>query len=102
MTIGSRAPVPGSEVRRLQDDYALKSWNVWVTQRLDVKWRERLVTPFVWAGYHTASELNRAVSLMLGVAVTFNEKLSLSASLWRFDLSNPATRITAGVVYRFE
>jgi hypothetical protein len=43
---------------------------------------------------------------MTGVAVTFNEQLSLSGSGtraaggWWLDLANPATRITAGLVYR--
>jgi hypothetical protein len=86
----------------LQSKYKLQSLNLWLTQRLDVRWRKRLITPFVLVGYHTASEMERPLSLMYGFGVTFNERLSLSGSLWRFDLSRPATRITMGLVYRFQ
>jgi hypothetical protein len=90
-------------------DYTLQSWNVWLTQRLDMFVPGRLTSnrldahlvPFVSAGYHGASGLNHAVSVLTGVAVTFGERISLSGSVWLFDLSNPATRITGGLVVRY-
>jgi hypothetical protein len=98
----SPAPLPSR-------DYTLTSFNFWLTQRLDVFARGRLtsrrldaqVVPFVSAGYHTASELNHAASILTGIAITFKEQLSLSGSVWWFDLSDPATRITGGLVYRY-
>jgi hypothetical protein len=78
----------------------LQSWNFWVTQRLDVRWRKHPVTPFISAGYHPSSGLNHAASILTGVAVAFNPRISLSTSLWFFDLANPATRVTAGLVFR--
>jgi hypothetical protein len=91
---------------RLSGDYVLQSWNLWLTQRLDVRWRNRLITPFVAVGYHTASDLGRPLSAQLGLALTMNERLSLAASVWWFDLSDrppgTSTRITTGLVYRFD
>jgi hypothetical protein len=87
--------------RRLpEQQYTRQSANVWLTQRLDVRWGRRLVTPFLSLGYHSSSSLHHAASVMTGVAVTFNEQLSLSGSVWWLDLANPATRVTAGLVYR--
>jgi hypothetical protein len=87
-------------------DFVLNSWNLWLTQRLDVRWRGRLITPFLSAGYHTSSDLRRAASLQTGLAVTFNKRTRLSASVWFFDLSNrepgTAIRFTTGLVYRFD
>jgi hypothetical protein len=86
---------------RLPDrDYTLVSWNAWVTQRLDVRARGRIITPFVSFGYHPSTGLEHAVSFLTGAAVTFNERISLSGTLWLFDLSRPATRITGGLVVR--
>jgi hypothetical protein len=86
---------------RLPDrDYTLVSWNAWVTQRLDVRARGRVITPFVSFGYHPSSGLEHAASFLAGAAVTFNERISLSGSFWLFDLSRPATRITGGLVVR--
>ena len=42
--------------------------------------------------------VNHASSILTGVAATFNERISLSGSVWFFDLSHSATRVTAGVV----
>ena len=81
-------------------DYTLASWNAWVTQRLDVRARGRVITPFVSFGYHPSSGLAHAASFLTGAAITFNERISLSGSLWLFDLSRPATRITGGLVVR--
>jgi hypothetical protein len=78
----------------------VQSWNFWVTQRLDARWHTHLITPFVSAGYHPSAGLNHAVSILTGVAVTLNDRFSLSTSVWFFDLSNPATRVTAGLVVR--
>jgi hypothetical protein len=102
--IRDRSPLPLP--RRI---YTLNSWNLWLTQRLDVFTRGRLtsrrleaqVVPFVSAGYHPASGLNRAVSVLTGVAVTYKEQLSLSGSVWLFDLAHPATRVTGGLVWRY-
>jgi hypothetical protein len=77
------------------------SWNFWVTQRLDAHVRGRLVTPFLSVGYHPASSLEYPVSLQPGVAVVLNEHLSLSGSVWLFDLKHTYTRVTGGVEYRF-
>jgi hypothetical protein len=87
----------------------LGSLNLWLTQRLDVFLRDRLtndrlnvhLVPFVSLGYHASSDLNHAASVLTGIAVTFNEKISLSTSVWLFDLSNTATRITGGLVILF-
>lgn len=81
-------------------DYTLVSWNVWLTQRLDARWRGRRLTPFVSAGYHPSAGLDHAASILTGVTVALNQQLSLSGSVWFFDLSHPATRITAGLVAR--
>jgi len=86
---------------RLPDrDYTLLSWNAWVTQRLDVRARGRVITPFMSFGYHPSSSLEHATSFLTGAAITFNERISLSGTLWLFDLSRPATRITGGLVVR--
>jgi hypothetical protein len=77
------------------------SWNFWVTQRLDARVRGRLVTPFLSAGYHSASSLGYPVSLQPGVAVVLNEHFSLASSVWLFDLNHTYTRVTGGVEYRF-
>ena len=90
-------------------DYTLNSWNVWLTQRLDVFTRGRLnsprldahLVPFVSMGYFPASSLNHATNVLTGIALTYREQLSLSASVWWFDLDNPATRITGGLVYHY-
>jgi hypothetical protein len=87
--------------RTQEANYTLGSLNVWVTQRLDVRAGRLLVTPFVSVGKHTSSQLKRAWSGMAGAGVTVNERLSLSGSVWWFDLDNPATRVTAGLEYRF-
>jgi hypothetical protein len=79
----------------------LVSWNVWLTQRLDVPVGCTLVTPFVSTGYHPSSALNHAVSVMTGLAVTLGDRFSLSGSVWWFDLANAATRVTGGLVWRF-
>jgi hypothetical protein len=90
----SSTPVPDS-------DYGLVSWNVWVTQPWEVQVRRRLLTPFISWGYHPSSGLDHAVSLMTGAALSLNERLSLSGSVWLFDLSHAATRVTGGLEYRF-
>jgi hypothetical protein len=90
-------------------DYTLVSWNLWLTQRLDVFSRGRMTSarldahliPFVSLGYHASSGLNHATSVLTGVAVTFGEKISLSGSVWLFDLHHTATRITGGLVIQF-
>jgi hypothetical protein len=81
-------------------DYTLVSWNLWVTQRLDVSAHGRRIAPFVSAGYHPASGLGHAASVLTGVEVALGQRVSLSGSVWLFDLSNPATRVTGGVVVR--
>jgi hypothetical protein len=80
--------------------YTRASWNFWVTQRLDARVRGRLVTPFLSVGYHPSSSLGYPVSLQPGVGVVLNERLSLSGSVWLFDLNHTYTRITAGLEYR--
>jgi hypothetical protein len=91
-------------------DYTLVSWNFWLTQRLDVFTHGRLTSdrldahliPFVSLGYHTSSGLKHATSVLTGVAVTFSEKISLSGSVWLFDLlGDTATRITGGLVIQY-
>lgn len=94
-------PVPNPRYQMQRADYKLGSWNLWLTQRVDARAGGRLITPFVSAGYHSSSSLRHAVSVLTGAALTFNERLSLSGSVWLFDLSNPATRVTSGLVYRF-
>jgi hypothetical protein len=91
--------LPNIETQR--HSYRLGSLNAWVTQRLDVRAGRLLLTPFVSAGKHTSSQLRRAWSAMAGAGVTVNERLSLSGSVWWFDLDDPATRVTAGLEYRF-
>lgn len=81
-------------------DYTLVSWNLWITQRLDVRLHGRIIAPFISAGYHPASGLDHAASILTGVSVALNQRISLSGSVWLFDLSHPATRVTAGVVVR--
>jgi hypothetical protein len=103
-TIRDRNPQPLPE-----RNYTLESANVWLTQRLDVFVPGRLtndrldahLVPFVSTGYDFSSSLNHAVSILTGLAITFNEQISLSGSVWFFDLSNTATRITGGLVYRY-
>jgi hypothetical protein len=93
----------------VRTDYTLVSWNFWLTQRLDVFTHSRLTSdrldahliPFVSLGYHASSGLNHAASVLTGVAVTFGEKISLSGSVWFFDLGNTATRITGGLVIQY-
>jgi hypothetical protein len=82
-------------------DYGLVSWNVWVTQPWEVHVRGRLLTPFISFGYHPSNGLNHAVSFMTGAGLTLTERWSLSGSVWLFDLSHAATRVTGGVEYRF-
>jgi hypothetical protein len=94
---------------RTESDYTLQSWNVWLTKRLDLLIPGRLVSerldlqfiPFVSAGYHPSSGLNHAVSVLTGVAITFRERISLSTTLWLFDLNNVATRVTGGLVIQY-
>ena len=81
--------------------YTGVSWNFWVTQRLDTRVRGRLVTPFLSVGYHPSSSLEYPVSLQPGVGVVLNEHLSVSGSVWLFDLKQAYTRVTGGVEYRF-
>jgi hypothetical protein len=66
------------------------------SDRLNVR-----LVPFVSLGYHASSNLNRAASVLTGIAVTYDERVSLSTSIWMFDLSNTATRITGGLVILF-
>jgi hypothetical protein len=90
-------------------DYTLNSYNFWVTQRLDVFFRGRLVNPrldahlipFISAGYHPAGGLDHAASILAGVTLTFKDRISLSGSIWQFDLARPATRITGGLGIQF-
>jgi hypothetical protein len=104
-TINDRGPNPAPA-----RDYTLHSFNAWLTQRLDVFFRNRLTSdrldahliPFVSVGYHPSSDLNHAASVLTGVAVTFSEKISLSGSIWFFDVGgNTATRITGGLVIQY-
>jgi hypothetical protein len=103
-----RNPMPGGKTMVSRAEYRLGSWNVWLTQRLDVFWKNRLVVdrlysqvvPFVSAGYYPSASLNHATSVLAGVGITYRDRLSLSGSVWVFDLAHPATRITAGLVYR--
>jgi hypothetical protein len=37
---------------------------------------------------------------MTGAGFSINDRLSLSGSVWLFDLSHTATRVTAGLEYR--
>jgi hypothetical protein len=78
--------------------YTLVSWNAWVTKGFDFKAKGKVISPFISTGYHPSSGLNHATSILLGTAATLNERISLSTSLWFFDLSHTATRFTAGVV----
>lgn len=89
---------PTYEFQRSDD--TLGSWNLWLTQRWDARSGSRLITPFVSLGYHSSSSLGHASSILTGVAVTFNARISLSGSFWLFDLAHPASRITGGLVYR--
>jgi hypothetical protein len=90
-------------------NYTLVSWNFWLTQRLDVLVPGRLTSgrldaqliPFVSLGYHPSTGLDHATSVLTGVAVTFGQKISLSGSVWLFDLRNTATRVTGGVVIQY-
>jgi hypothetical protein len=93
-------------------DYSLQSWNLWLTQRLDVFLPEQLLSarldaqaiPFISAGYHPASGMNRAVSILTGIAVIHQERYSLSGTLWLFDVTHPehtAMRVTGGLVIWF-
>lgn len=104
-TIRDRSPNPAPS-----RNYTLHSFNVWLTQRLDVFFPGRLtydrldahLIPFISAGYHPSSDLNHAASILTGVAVTFSEKISLSGSVWLFDVGgNTATRITGGLVMQY-
>jgi hypothetical protein len=81
-------------------DFELQSWNVWLNGRLDVRSRCQILTPFLSVGYHPSAELRHAVSALIGIAVTVSDRLSLSASVWEFDLSHPSTRVTAGLLLR--
>lgn len=90
-----------SAERLPRSDYTRVSWNFWLTQRVDAHIRNHLVTPFFSIGYHPAGTLGRPVSIHTGVGVTFNERLSLSGSVWLFDLDHTFTRITGGAEYRF-
>jgi hypothetical protein len=81
-------------------DYGLVSWNIWITQRLDVRWRCQVLTPFLSVGYHPATSLHSASSVLTGVATTIGDRLSISVSVWQFNLAHPATRFTGGLVYR--
>jgi hypothetical protein len=104
---GQQDDVQGT--RTLRRNYTLVSWNAWLTQRLDLFTHSRLTSdrldahliPFVSFGYHASSGLNHATSVLTGVAVTFGEKISLSGSVWLFDLRNTATRITGGLVIQY-
>jgi hypothetical protein len=90
-----------SDERLPSTRYTRVSWNFWVTQRLDAHVRGRLVTPFLSAGYHPASSLEYPVSLQPGIGVVLNEHLSLSGSVWFFNLKHSFTRVTGGLEYRF-
>jgi hypothetical protein len=93
--------------------YRFRSWNIWFNQRLDLLFRGRLTTdrlgrrlmthfiPFLSAGYHTSGALGHPVSALAGLAVTYNDRVSLSGSVWLFDLAHPSTRITGGLVVQF-
>jgi hypothetical protein len=81
----------------------LVSWNVWLTQRVDGRADCFLITPFVSAGYYPASSFDYSLSALVGLAITFDERLSLSTSAWWFGVlrSSPPLRLTGGLVYRF-
>jgi hypothetical protein len=95
-TLHDRSPeqVPSVKYRR-------SSPNLWVTKAWELRAGDRLVTPSVSLGYHSSSDLDRAVSLMTGAGVSFNERFSASGSIWLFDFPRNRTRVTAGVEYRF-
>jgi hypothetical protein len=103
-TIRDQSPLPLPS-----RDYTLNSWNFWLTQRLDVFMRGRLTSrrldthlvPFVSAGYAPASSLDYAKSILAGIALTFSERISVSGSVWFFDLSHTATRVTGGLVIQY-
>lgn len=88
------SPVPSARYRR-------SSPNAWVTKAWELRAGERLITPSVSLGYHSSSDLERAVSVMTAAGVSFNERFSASGSVWLFDFPRNRTRITAGVEYRF-
>jgi hypothetical protein len=81
----------------------LRSWNVWLTQRLDVRARCWLITPFISAGYHPGPDLEDAKSIFTGIALTFDERISLSGSVWWLGITrpDPLKRVTVGLVYRY-
>jgi hypothetical protein len=79
----------------------LTSWNFWVTQQLDVRIREATLTPFLSLGYHPSSDLEGAVSLLSGATLAVHRRLDLTGSVWLFDLADPASRVTGGLVYWF-
>jgi hypothetical protein len=93
-----------------RSDYSLQSWNVWLSQRIDTLVRHRLlikrpsaqVMPFVSVGYHPASGMNHAVSVLAGFTIVSRQRFGLSATAWLFDVADPdhtATRITVGLSY---
>jgi hypothetical protein len=45
-------------------------------------------------------ELGRPVSILAGIAVTRGERLSVSGSVWWFDVEQPAVRVTGGLTLR--
>lgn len=95
-TLRDRSPAQVPSVK-----YRRSSPNVWVTKAWELRAGDRLVTPSVSLGYHSSSDLDRAVSVMTAAGVSFNERFSASASVWLFDFPRNRTRITGGIEYRF-
>lgn len=99
-------------LNRAPEIYTRVGWNLWLNQRLDLLFRNRLTTerlgrrlmiqfvPFVSVGYHASRDLHHSASVLAGLGVTFNDRISLSGSVWLFDLAHPSTRITGGLVIR--
>jgi hypothetical protein len=82
-------------------DDTLVSWNFWVAQQLTARLRGCRLTPYVSMGYHAGADLGDAVSFQGGVALEISQRLKLSGSVWLFDLSHTATRVTSGLAYEF-
>jgi hypothetical protein len=93
------ARLVGSDLPPQKDTFS--SWNLWLAQQFSVPVQRYTLIPFFSVGYHTSDALNQAVSLQAGATFSLQRHFDLSGSIWLFDLSNTARRITGGLVYWF-
>jgi hypothetical protein len=86
---------------------SFSSLDFWVhrTQQVgtvSIHGERRPIRVFASAGYHTSSQFDRAVNVLVGGSIPISSRLSLSSSVWLHDVGNTNTRVTVGLAGSFQ